>query len=289
MERAEEEVGWAEAGDDGALAGRAEGLDGGDTSDSASAQDVERLAEAGLDSAQENRDEARRGAEETRIEQERQSVRSASLAVEAAQIRMRNAQIISPFDGTVAAINIKRGEFASTASVAAIVLLTPDVLVLKMQIGETDYPNVKLDQAGVVLFDALPGAVFPFRIIELGLSPTSTQGVVTYEVTGALAIPSDGPKPASGMSASGQIVTESKVDVIAVPLRSIRRSGGNQVVDLRRGGTVVEQVVTTGASDNNFVEIVEGLEEGDVIVIPLLVTGSSAGDEPEPTLPAGIR
>ena len=287
--RADDAVRSAEAAYDAAFARRAEVLDGADVSDIASAQDAGRLAQASLDSASANRDEARRGAEETRIEQERQSVRSASLAVEAAQIRMRNAQIISPFDGTVAAININQGEFASTASVAAIVLLTPDALVLKMQIGETDYTNVKLDQTGVVLFDALPGRPFPFRIVELGLSPTTTQGVVTYEVTGALTIPPDGPRPASGMSASGQIVTESKVDVIAVPLRAIRRSGGNQVVDLRQGGMVAEQVVTTGASDNNFVEIVEGLEEGDVIVIPLLVTGRSADDEADPTLPAGIR
>ena len=89
------------------------------------------------------------------------------------------------------------------------------------------------------------------------------------------------------MSATGQIVTDSRPDVIAVPLRAIRRSGGNQVVDLRQNGMVVEQVVTTGASDNEFVEIIDGLEEGDVIVIPLLVSGRSAGEEPPPTLPAG--
>ena len=287
--RADDAVRSAQAAYDAAVARRADVLDGADASDIASARDGERLAEASLDSARENRDETRRGAEETRIEQERQSVRSASLAVEAAQIRMRNAQIISPFDGTVAAINITPGEFAGTASVAAIVLLTPDALVLRMQIGETDYPNVKLDQTGVVLFDALPGRPFPFRIIELGLSPSSAQGVVTYQVSAALTIPPDGPRPSSGMSAAGQIVTESKVDVIAVPLRAIRRSGGNQIVDLREGGTVVERPVTTGASDNNFVEIVEGLEEGDVIVIPRLVTGRSADDAPDPTLPAGIR
>ncbi len=287
--RADDGIRAAQAAYDAALARQADLLAGADDDDIASAEDAERNAEAGLDSAEANRDETERGAKQTQIDQERQALRAAELGVQAAQIRMRNAQIISPFSGTVAAVNLTPGEFAGASGEPPIVLLTPDVLVLTMQVGETDYPNVKLDQVGVVLFDALPGVPFPFRIVELGLSPSTTQGVVTYKVGGALVIPPDGPRPAAGMRASGQIVTESRVDVIAVPLRAIRRSGGNQVVDLRQDGMVVEQVVNTGASDNNFVQVVEGLEEGDVIVIPLLVTGRSAGDEPPPTLPSGIR
>jgi len=287
--RADDAVRSAQAAYDAAFARRANVLDGADASDIAAAEDAERLAEASLDSAEENRGEAQRGAEETRIEQERQSVRSASLAVEAARIRMRNAQIISPFDGTVAAINITPGEFASTASVAAIVLLTPDALVLDIQIGETDYPNVRLDQTGVVLFDALPGVPFPFRIVELGLSPTITQGVVTYEATAALVVPPDGARPAPGMNARGQIITESRVDVLAVPPRAIRRRGGDQVVDVRRNGTVSEQVVTTGLTDVDNVEILSGLEEGDVLVVPVLITASGSRSDAAPTLPSGIR
>ena len=91
------------------------------------------------------------------------------------------------------------------------------------------------------------------------------------------------------MSANGQIVTDSKVDVIAVPPRAIRRSGGDQVVDVLRNGEVVEQIVVTGASDNNNVEIVEGLSEGETIVVPALIGGGPADNAPAPTLPSGIR
>ncbi|MCH8009092.1 MAG: HlyD family efflux transporter periplasmic adaptor subunit, partial [Chloroflexi bacterium] len=200
-----------------------------------------------------------------------------------------NAQIISPFNGTVAAVNISLGEFAGTAAEPAIVLLTPDAVVFEMNIGETDYPQVQLDQTGVALFDALPGRPYPFRVIEIGLSPVSNQGVVTYPITGAIIVLPDAPRPAPGMSANGQIVTDSKVDVVAVPPRAIRRSGGNQVVEVRRGDSVVEQIVTTGASDNFNVEILEGLVEGDIIVVPSLITGRSGDEAPDPTLPSRIR
>jgi len=173
------------------------------------------------------------------VEQSRQAVRSAQLAVDAARLRISDAQIISPFEGTVAAVNLHEGEFVGVGSATpAVVLLTPDALVLKMQLGETDYPNVKLNQTGVVVFDALPGKPYAFTVTELGLNPTVTQGVVTYEVTGALILPEGAPRPAPGMSATGQIVTESRQDIVAIPPRAIRRHATDQVVDVRRNRTV---------------------------------------------------
>jgi len=257
--------------------------------DVASAHDAELSAQANLQAAVANQTATARGPKLTQIEQQQQSVRAAQLAVAAAQIRVRDAEIISPFDGTVAAINLKPGEFAGVgATTPAIVLLTPNALILKMQLGETDYPNVKVDQAGVVVFDALPGKPYPFKVIQLGLSPTVTQGVVTYEVTAALTVPADSPRPAPGMSATGQIITESKPNVLAIPPRAIRRLGTDQVVDVRRNGTVEPQVITTGLSDANNVEVVSGLQEGDVLVVPVLL-GQSSQPKKQPTLPSGIR
>jgi HlyD family secretion protein len=290
LARADDAVRSAEAALAAAQAKQADLLDAPKTSDVASAQDAKHSAQAVLAAAIAGRDETKRGPRESRIDQERQAVRVAQLAVAAAQIRVRDAQISAPFDGTVAAINLKPGEFTGVGSATpAIVLLTPDAIVLKMNLGETDYPNVKLDQRGIVVFDALPGKPYPFTVLELGLSPTVTQGVVTYEVTGALVVPPDSPRPAPGMSASGQIITDSRPNVIAIPPRAIRRRGADQVVDVRRNGAVEEQVVSTGLSDTNNVEVLSGLSEGDVVVVPLLVSGSSSKPQKEPTLPSGIR
>lgn len=246
---------------------------------------------AALAAAQARRDEAYRGPEANTIDQARAAVRSAALAVEAAQIRLKNAQIIAPFDGTVAAVNAKRGEFfGASATNPAIVLLTPDALTLKMNVGETDYTNLKAGQGGAVLFDALPGKPYPFKITEIGLSPTITQGVVTYEVKGSLVVLPGNPRPAPGMNARGQITTDSKPDVLVVPPRAIRRKGTDQVVDVRRDGNVVEQVITTGVTDSEQVEILTGLKDGEIVVVASLVA-AKPGSKPkvEPTLPGGVK
>lgn len=288
--RADDAIRSAEASLEAAQARLDDLLDDPESDDVDRAEDAERVAEAAVDAAREVLAETERGPRETQIEQERQNVRSAELAVEAARIRLEQSQIISPFSGTVAAVNLTLGEFASSSPTdPPIVLLTPNLIVLEMSIGETDYPQVELDQGGIALFDAIPGRPFPFRVIEIGLAPTVNQGVVTYPIKGAIVVPPDGPRPSPGMSANGQIITDSLPDVLVVPARAIRRSGGDQVVDVRRNGEVVEQVVTTGASDTNNVQILEGLSEGDTIVVPALVGGSADEDEPDPTLPQGIR
>jgi RND family efflux transporter MFP subunit len=287
---ADDNIASAQAALNAANANLAELRSQPESRDVAAAEDAAQAAQSGLDAAIANQVQARRGATAAEIEQQRQAVIQARLGVEAASIRLRDTQIVSPFDGTVAAVNVMPGEFHGPAEATpSIVLLTPNALVLKLQLGETDYPSVNLDQTGIVVFDALPGAPYAFTVTEMGLSPTVTSGVVTYEVTGALSVPPGSSAPAPGMSGNGQIITESRPNVLAVPPRAIRRRGADQVVQVRHEGAIVEQIVVTGLSDTNNVEIISGLNEGDTIVVPVLVAGAGAEEDAEPTLPGGIR
>lgn len=256
----------------------------------ANAQAAVDSAAATLAAAQAGRDQTIGGPTANQVAQAREAVYTAQLAVDAADIRIRDAQIIAPFDGTVAQINAKVGEFSSQASTTpAIVLLTPDALQLKMDVGETDYSSVSVGKAGGVIFDGIPGKVYAFVITEVGLSPTVTQGVVTYPVKASLIVPAGAPRPAPGMNARGQIITESHRDVLTIPPRAITLRGTDQVVHVRRNGTVQEQVITTGASDNDNVEVLSGLSEGDTVVVPALTSPGAGGPTPQPTLPGGIK
>jgi len=287
---AEAAVAAAEAGLAAARETLADLQDGADAADINAAAAAVRGARAAVASAQSRLDEALRGAEANDIAQSREAVRSAQLSVEGARIRLRDSQIIAPFDGIIGAVNITAGEFvALSATEPPIVLLTPDRMQLKMDIGETDYPAVKVGQGGAARFDGLPANFYVFVISEIGLNPTTTQGVVTYPVVATLIIPPDAPRPAPGMSANGQLRVDSKPDVLVVPSRAVRRRGSEQIVDVRRSdGTVQEVVITTGISDTESVEVLTGLAEGDIVVVPAL---RDAGDDAEalPTIPGGIR
>jgi len=252
-------------------------------------------AQAAVDAAQTKNDEAHQGPTANAIAQARQAVQISALTIEAAQIRRRNAQIIAPFDGVVAAINAHVGEMASVAggssTAAPIVLLTPNLLRFKMNVQETDYTNIKLDQKGTVIFDALPGKPFAFTITSISSAAITESGVVTYEVDAALTVPPDSPSPAAGMNGNGVIAIDSKPNVLVVPARAIKRRGSDQIVSVKRpNGDVEEQVITTGVSDANNVEVLTGLTEGDIVEVVTLTTAKAdSTPKVQPTIPSGLR
>jgi multidrug efflux pump subunit AcrA (membrane-fusion protein) len=121
------------------------------------------------------------GADTQEIEQQREQVRQAQEAVDKAQENLEKAQLIAPFDGTVAELNIEVGdEVSGGGAEAAIILNTPGALRLQLTFTESDVLNVKAGQTGMATFDALDNAVFPIEIESVGTNPTTTQGVVTY-------------------------------------------------------------------------------------------------------------
>jgi multidrug efflux pump subunit AcrA (membrane-fusion protein) len=110
-------------------------------------------------------------------------VSQAQTAVATAQQNLASTKLIAPFDGTVAALNNQAGDLAgsgTSSTTAAVVLNTPDQVVLNMTIGETDYNSVKAGQTGTAVFAGIPGRTFPIVIDSIGTNPTTTQGVVSY-------------------------------------------------------------------------------------------------------------
>jgi len=159
-------------------------LDQGPTqSDLEKAQDSVETAAAALTATEAKHDEVYAGATPEDIALQRGQVQLAQLSVARAQKDLGGAKLIAPYDGTVAELNVDVGEVVGgTGGTAAIVLNTPNAVRLELTITESDLPNVKAGQTGVATFDALESAAFPIVINSVGLNPTSTQGVVTYEV-----------------------------------------------------------------------------------------------------------
>jgi macrolide-specific efflux system membrane fusion protein len=96
--------------------------------------------------------------------------------------------------------------------------------------------------------------------------PTALSGVVVYDVKIGIDEPAQGLRV--GMSATADIITDQREGVLIIPSRAVtKNSSGNQVVKVMVGEEVVERTVVTGLDDGLDVEIVEGLNEGEVVVI----------------------
>jgi macrolide-specific efflux system membrane fusion protein len=142
-------------------------------------------------------------------------------------------------------------------------------------VAETDLPNIKVGQAASVTLDALPGQTFTGQVSSISASPTVTQGVVTYAVVVSLSdLPATG-GPVPGMTATAEITTESHSNVLILSSRAIQRVGTRQVVTVMNNGKQTTQSVTTGLTSGTNTEIDSGLQQGDVVVIPVTTTSAS--------------
>ncbi|MBI5879357.1 MAG: efflux RND transporter periplasmic adaptor subunit [Chloroflexi bacterium] len=202
------------------------------------------------------------------------SLATAKLSLQQAQYRMRNAQVIAPYDGTATALNIDVYSTVS-ASTAAMQLSDLSQLQITVNMAEVDIAKVKVGQDVNVTVDAVSSAGrLSGKVTQVALSGTSTSGVVTYPVV----ITVSGADPTvvkSGMTANVSIIVDKRENVLLVPNRALRTQGGQRVVQLQTPVGVAQTPVTIGLAGDTQTEIVSGIKEGDVVVITSTTSSSS--------------
>jgi HlyD family secretion protein len=204
------------------------------------------------------------------------TVRAAQLGMERAQVAfdaanndLRNAMIIAPFDGVIAAVDIKVGDSLSAFDYATrtiVELVDPSEMELNAELDEIDVPYAEAGQRAIIDVDALPGVQLEGEVKSVSPVATEESGLMLYKVKIGFEAPEDSGLR-GGMSATADIVIADCSDVLLVPSRAIGEdSQGNPVVKVMVKGKVEERVVVTGMSDGSQTEIISGLDEGEVVV-----------------------
>jgi HlyD family secretion protein len=207
---------------------------------------------------------------------QQEAVRQAELNVQQAQIDLDNNTLVAPFDGTVASVTGNAGESAPAGTTGFITLVDPREVRVDVTVDETDVAKVAVGKTANITFDALPGRPFRGKVISISPNGTLTQGVVNYPVS--INIDNRNQVLPGGLTASATIVIDEKNDVVIAPLRAVRRQGRDQVVDvLGEDGKPTLRSVKTGVQNDQFVEITDGLQEGEQIVISGTTTRAPNG------------
>jgi len=72
----------------------------------------------------------------------------------------------------------------------------------------------------------------------------------------------------SGMSATIEVIAEEKKDVLVLPVNAVIDNGKEKYVLSKEEGKIVKKIVETGISNGKNVEIISGLNEGDIVLVP---------------------
>ncbi|MEA3225951.1 MAG: efflux RND transporter periplasmic adaptor subunit, partial [Planctomycetota bacterium] len=149
------------------------------------------------------------------------------------------------------------------------IISLPDTaeMIAEIAVHEAEVNKVRPGQRAVITVDPFPDETFKGRVLKIAHLPDARRGFLNpdlkvYITQVLIEGTHDYLKP--GMSAKVEILVEQLKDVVIVPVTVVANRQGKKVCFVvTPGGSTEERVMKTGAFDDTFVEIVEGLEEGE--------------------------
>jgi len=216
--------------------------------------------------------------EPLQLEQLENVLEQARLQLESAQRALEETVLTAPVDSTVTSLDVEIGEMVN-ASEPVVVLSDLSVLVVEINLDETDVAQVTVGQEALVSVDAFPDAELIGDVTYIAPVAETQSGVVLYPVTVRLE-PNEFPVRA-GMTTDVEIISASQEGALIVPLRAVHTEGERAYVYRLVGGQTEQVEVTLGMMTDTEVEITSGLAEGDeVSVVAAPTQGSERGFGP---------
>jgi HlyD family secretion protein len=145
------------------------------------------LAQASLSLAEQDYEKVKDGPDPDSLASAQAREKAAETGLVAAKAALANRQLVAPFDGTVAQLNLKAGEQAAPGVTAVVLADFSGWIVETDDLTENEVPNIQAGQAAVITFDALPKLSLQGKVQSISDVHTDKNGDVTYTTKVALA------------------------------------------------------------------------------------------------------
>jgi macrolide-specific efflux system membrane fusion protein len=184
--------------------------------------------------------------------------------------------IVSPLDGLIVSRNIVEGQ---TVASSTDVYDLSDRLVVLADVDETDLGKIRMNQLADCTVDAYPTSIFKSKVTLIGHQAIKVNNVISYQVTlEPLKVPGE---LRSGMTANIDFIVQEKKDVLMLPNYAVKgQQEGVATVKVMTDPKSPPETrqVTLGISDGVRVEVIDGLDEGDYVLVGSLdLPNASAG------------
>lgn len=201
---------------------------------------------------------------------------------------LAKSSLRAPISGRVTSLKAEMGETAipGTSNLpGATLMVISDMskLMAEVKVSEGEVVRTRVGQTAQVAVEALPGRVFPGTVAEVATGAEKTgQDANLYKVKVMLDMKAeDIAKLRPGMSARAVILTSEAKGVLQVPMQAVLEREGSledakkkgllapaarTIVMVAKGGKAQERDVRTGIASTQFIEVLDGLAEGDQVL-----------------------
>ena len=206
------------------------------------------------------------------IQSASESLRSAEISMQNLQDAMNNYTITAPISGTIIEKDAKVGDAVKAGDTLCIVY---DLSYLEMNINvdELQISSISVGQKVQITADAVPDKTYVGTVTRVSMKGASNGGTTTYPVSIRID-DTDGLRP--GMNANAEIVVAKADNALVVPNAAVVRgsyvlvtkdspSAANADTAMEAPEGFVYVPVKTGVSDDDYTQIVSGIQEGDTI------------------------
>jgi RND family efflux transporter MFP subunit len=211
----------------------------------------------------------------------------ASLAAARAQLagtldRLAKTELVSPVNGTVEQRHVSVGDYVKVGG--ALVSLT-DTVNLRIELPFPESLGSRLQTGQLMLLES---AVAPGLIVEAVVDDIRPQvSAMSHSLKVISQITNPGPwRPQASLK--GLLVVETRPDAVVVPAMAVVKRPAGEVlyrVNSRQDTEVTQVAVKTGVRKGDWIEITEGLESGDLVVVegaPYLTDGARIAVQEKP-------
>lgn len=222
------------------------------------------------------------------------SLRSASANLVSASLsyRLTSPYITAPSSGIIQSVNLVEGMVLTSSSSTtninsqrAAVIRGDSYPVVNVTLSEVDVPNVKVGQKVTVIFDSIADKTFTGVVATVDRVGTVSSNVTSYGSNIKLDSQSDLILP--NMTASANIILETKTDVIKVPSVSLITVSGQNKLKTLVNKEEVDVNVETGISSATEVEILSGAKEGTEIITGTVTSSTSTASSAKSVFSTG--
>ena len=204
-------------------------------------------------------------------------IRKAAIAVDKEKANLMYFRIYAPINGTVISVDTEEGQtvVSTQSSTTIITLATLDAMTVKAKISEADVTRVK---PGLAVYFTLLGDsdtryygklrdIEPAPVSASTASASSSSSAIYYY--GLFEIPNRDAKLKVSMTAQVTIVLDHAKRALCIPVSSLGEKVGewNYRIRVLQSGEAVERVIRTGITNNVQMQVLEGLSEGEKVVI----------------------
>jgi len=220
-----------------------------------------RVAEAQLTSSQQNLKLIKEGARQEVKEASRAKLKEMEALLAQEQIRLQNTFIVAPFQGEVVRKYLDAGALVSS-STPIVNLVHTMTLKIVANVLERDIPLLKPGMRAKIQAEAYPEKVFEGRVARVNIGLELSTRTLQAEIE----IPNSDRLLKPGMFARIEVVLLEKPEVLAIPSNAVILDQGERFVYVVEGNKAARRPIVTGIEQERFVEIKEGLKEGDQVV-----------------------